>query len=318
MPGQLLVFGADSLVGSDFVARAAGSYEVVAAGRRDPRAAGLPLREFSTLDLSDERATRSFLRTRTDDAAWVNFAARTDVDGCEAERGTAEGPSAPVAPPDSAWRMNAELPGWLAEEARDRAVLLVHLSTDFVFDGTSGPYAEDAAPSPLGPAVGWYGYTKGVGEHRVRASGSRHAILRVSYPFRSSFAGKTDFARNLISRAHDGTLYPLFEDQQITPTWIPDVAPAVTTLLSRKATGTFHVASPRSTTPLEFGRELLGAMGLATGPLRSARLAAEPVPAGRAPRPIRGGLSVGRIESLGFHPTGFHEAIARLVSDLRR
>jgi dTDP-4-dehydrorhamnose reductase len=312
--GELLVFGAGSLVGSDFAVAAAKQFVVRSAGRTDPRSLGLPVRSFQPLDLSDEAAVRGFVSARSGDAAWINFAARTDVDGCEAER-----PTGAVVPrggdrAGSAWRLNAAFPGWLAEEAHRQSVQLLHISTDFVFDGADGPYPEEALPSPWSPSVSWYGYTKGEGERRVREAGGRTALLRISYPYRTAFPSKPDFARNLLDRGRTRRLYPLYTDQVLTPTWIPDVSRSLLALIAARSDGTFHVASPQPTTPFEFATELFQAFEIDVGRLAPALLGTQAPTDGRAPRPLRGGLRVRRIREVGVHPTGFREGIRGMAT----
>jgi dTDP-4-dehydrorhamnose reductase len=315
MANEVLVLGATSLVGSEFVESAGESIPIEAAGRTDPRSRGLTVRAFSPVELSERSAVERLLAGRRGDRAWLNFAARTDVDGCELER-----PATPPGPPsgrrDSAWTMNAELPGWLAEASRREGIPLLHVSTDFVFDGAEGPYAEEALPSPWGSRVGWYGFTKGVGESRVRAADPNATILRISYPYRTAFAARTDFARTLLARARAGTLYPLYTDQQITPTWIPDVSAALRAWIAAPRPGTFHVAAPELTSPWEFGVELCKVFHIEGPAPARARLAEAPAVAGRAPRPLRGGLRTDRLASLGVRPTGFREGLRAMAAEL--
>ncbi len=310
---RVLVLGATSLVGSHFVAATEG-VGLVAAGRRDPRDIDILVHEFRKADLGQQEEVRILLEEADCDAV-VNFVARTDVDGCEAER--PEDPSSPAHPSGghSAWSLNAELPQWLAEEAAASGRYLVHLSTDFVFDGTRGPYDESEEPDPFGPKVSWYGYTKGVGERAVRTHAPRSsAIVRISYPYRSAYPQKLDFARTLLARAKGGTLYPLYLDQVITPTWIPDVTQALPLLLTKRATGTFHIASPLATTPYAFAVTLLALAGLPTKQIRSSLLAEQP-PSVRAPRPLQGGLKIGGVRLLGLEPTPFEEGIRTLLHE---
>jgi dTDP-4-dehydrorhamnose reductase len=312
-PG-IVVFGANSLVGSDFVVEATPRFPITAAGRTDPRTRGLPVRRFQALDLSGEAEVRAFLASRADDEAWVNFAARTDVDGCEAERPQDSVDTALVDRPDTAWRINAALPGWISEEAHRKGVPFLHISSDFVFDGSRGPYPEEADPSPLSRRLSWYGYTKGAGEDRVRSAGGPFAILRISYPYRTAFPSSTDFARNLLDRAQTGRLNPLYSDQVVTPTWIPDVSRALLTLLDTHATGVFHVASPAPTTPLEFAEELFRVFRVGSGPLPRTKLAEQPLGPHVTPRPLYGGLGVRRLVEMGVVPTGWRDGILRMAA----
>ncbi|MGH9029778.1 MAG: sugar nucleotide-binding protein, partial [Acidimicrobiales bacterium] len=131
---RVLVFGADSLVGSDFVETS--TRPVIAAGRSDPRNLGLEIEEFHNVDLEDSDAVE---RTVRDSKAGVvvSFAAATDVDAVERER-----PRSLAEAGGSAFRLNAQAPGSMAKATRATGKFLVVLSTDFVFDGTTGPYSE--------------------------------------------------------------------------------------------------------------------------------------------------------------------------------
>lgn len=312
MPKRVLVLGATSRVGSHFVAHPPQGWEVESAGRSDPRKLGLSVATHTALDLSDESAVRSQVSEERFDAV-VNFAARTDVDACELERPfQAPAPDSSGAA-GSAWRINAELPRWLAEESAARGTFLVHLSTDFVFDGTAGPYPEATPPSSFSPTIGWYGYTKGVGEAAVYRSKGPRAIVRIAFPYGTQLQGRTDLALTLLARRREGKLYPLYTDQRITPTWVPDVTDALGAILSRSSGKVYHVASPEVTTPFEFARTLFTAAGWRAEDLPSSSLAAQAPAPGRAPRPLSGGLKVSEVHRLDLRPVSFREGARRLV-----
>ncbi|MCI4319014.1 MAG: sugar nucleotide-binding protein [Thermoplasmata archaeon] len=313
---RILVFGADSMVGSHFVAASPADWDISTAGRTDPRHDGLRVASFDRLDLSDRGATMSFLDRSSSDV-WVNFAARTDVDGCERERQPEGTPDNRLDSPGSAWNVNGLFPGWAAARASSSGRFLVHVSTDYVFDGTRGPYSEEDEPSGLTPLVSWYGYTKGVGERNASGYGSTVCIVRIAHPYRARFPKKLDFARAIIKQQSSGTLPRYYQDQTITPSWIPDVTDALQLLIHRRHGGTVHVGSPEPTSPWEFASTLLRELGLdaasaAPGTFRDG--AKDP---GRAPRPERGGLALSAIDRLGVHPRSFREGIHELVDALR-
>jgi dTDP-4-dehydrorhamnose reductase len=265
---ELLVFGADSLVGSHFVGQT--SRSIAAAGRRDPRDDGLSVAEFAPVDLARPEAVERLVRDSGAETV-VNFAAATDVDGVERER---------PAPPAS-----------------------------------EGPYAEDAEPSPFGPQMSWYGWSKSAGETAVRRALGSAVVVRIAYPFRAKYPRKTDLARGLIARYRAGTLPPLSDDQLFTPTWVPDVSRALEHLLERDGSGTYHVASPEATSPFEFGSALLERV--AGRPPAVARGSMEGFlkRPGVTPRPRRGGLVVERLRATPAAPTGWSEAIERFVAE---
>lgn len=304
---RVLVLGVTSLVGSHFALTWNGG-TLEAVGRRDPGSVGLAIPHFTQLDLSEEMRVRRLIR-QTRCTSIVNYASRTDVDGCERER-PANLSSMGEKSKESAWKVNAELPGLLAEECAIRGIFMVQISTDFVFDGTSGPYSEDAPPSPFTERIGWYGFTKGIGEARVTRALGPHkcAIVRITYPYGPRFEGKLDFARKLLNAHHQGKLYPLYNDQQVTPTWIPDVSRTVSRIIATHSGGIYHVASPSMTTPYEFARLLFKKFGYDPDVLEACLFSAANL-AGRAPRPLKGGLRVRNVLKLGIHPIDFQTGI---------
>lgn len=290
--------------------------EIIAAGRKDPAEYGIRVDGFIPADLNDRTQLTNVIDKSGSDVV-VNFAARTDVDGCEKERPGKITEIEKEAKPGSAWLLNGVLPGWVAEEVENRHLFLVHLSTDFVFAGEEGPYPESALPDSFGPKVSWYGYTKGIGEAQVLSHArERSSILRISYPYRSAFAQKMDFARYILSKSKDGTLPPLYTDQMITPTWIPDVTRAIRAVVRLRTTGTYHLASPLVTTPYAFAVVLFGEMGMKNVKIESSLLQGHPA-RGRAPRPLQGGLGISRIHSLGIEPLSYRDGIKTLAAELK-
>jgi dTDP-4-dehydrorhamnose reductase len=304
---RILVFGGDSLVGSHFLETT--THRVTAIGRRDPRASGLPIEEFKELDLGDlSRLDDAVQRTKSE--VVVNFAAATDVDAVERER-----PGPHAAPRGPAFRINAEAPGAMAQAARASGKFLISVSTDFVFDGLRGPYSETADPAPLSSLVSWYGWTKGEGERRIRSTDPSASIVRIAYPYRAAYSGKLDFARRIVEARRRGALPAYFDDQQITPTWIPDVSRALEHLIKTRPSGTFHVASPEVTTPFRFAQELMNGIGGAPVQLTVGSMAEFLRKPGVTPRPLRGGLSCQRIQNLGLPLTAWQDGIRHFVAE---
>lgn len=300
---EVLVIGADSMVGSHFVEH--GGFRCAAIGRRDPRTSGLPVERFDPVDLEHPLALHRLV-LQAPEIAVVNFAAQTDVDAIESQR-----PADPAAADGSAWKVNALAPGYVAHGADESGKHLVQVSTDFVFDGEAGPYDEAASRSPFTSRMSWYGWTKSEGERRASALHPSATVVRIAYPYRSDFPAKMDFARRMLQRHREGSLPPLYVDQQISPTWIPDVTEALAAVIRRGFSGIVHVASPDLTTPHEFGMELLGR---ATGhPVELPKGSLGTPAAGRAPRPRRGGLRSVRVNELGVHPTSWRRGIEQLL-----
>src|SRR6185436_15280430 len=155
--------------------------------------------------------------------------------------------------------VNARAPALLAAEARALGALLVHYSTDYVFDGAKGtPYVESDATRPLQA----YGRSKLEGEAAIRASGCRHLILRTSWVYADR--GR-NFVLAILARARATGELRVVSDQRGTPTWAGDVALLTAALLRLREPpeGLYHAAAAGETTWFEFAREVLRLAGIA-------------------------------------------------------
>jgi dTDP-4-dehydrorhamnose reductase len=174
----------------------------------------------------------------------VNAAAYTAVDRAEQE-------------PEAAMALNAEGPARLAEAAARRGAVLIHISTDCVFDGAkSTPYVEDDPTGPLSA----YGRSKLAGEEAVRAAAKHHIILRTSWVFSPYGA---NFVRTMLRLAGERNELRVVDDRVGCPTYAPhlaqailDVARAVTTG-SDAYWGTYHAAGTGAVTWCGFAREIM-------------------------------------------------------------
>ena len=202
---RLLLIGASGQVGSELLPRLSQLASVSAPDR-------------SQLDLTSEESIRAVVRALRP-AVIVNAAAYTAVDRAESE-------------PQVAMAVNATAPGILAEEARRCRALLVHYSTDYVFDGSKRtPYLEGDATGPLNE----YGRTKLLGEQRVAAAGGAYFILRTGWVYSR---GGRNFLLTMLRLASEREELRVVDDQIGTPTPAAVIADATLTLLQphRRAT----------------------------------------------------------------------------------
>jgi dTDP-4-dehydrorhamnose reductase len=186
----------------------------------------------------------------------LNLAAWADVDGAEAER---DDPSGRV------YALNARLPTELARVCAARGAYLLHISTDYVFDGTSAsrPYRETDPPAP----IGWYARTKRWGEEGVLAAGGGAGIARIEMPFSGIAQPRSDFARICLSRLQAGQPLSGVTDQRITPVFLDDAIDAFRLLLEARHPGVVHVAAASSTTPYLFAQGIAARLGLSPAPI---------------------------------------------------
>jgi dTDP-4-dehydrorhamnose reductase len=195
----------------------------------------------STLDLSDPEAIRRVLREVRPHVI-VNAAAYTAVDKAEAERALATA-------------VNAAAPGVLGQEAKRIDALLVHYSTDYVFDGSKrSPYVESDTPAPLSH----YAQTKLEGEQAIAASGCRHLILRTSWVYGPRASNFYQIIRRK-AQAHEPML--MVDDQKSVPTPSAFVAEHTISLIKRAASGVFHLVPSGEATRYDFAREVAKAIG---------------------------------------------------------
>jgi dTDP-4-dehydrorhamnose reductase len=166
------------------------------------------------LNVGDADAIRAYFRTQLQSDApnlIINPAAYTAVDKAEQDHATAHA-------------VNAVAPGVLAEEAAKLGALLIHYSTDYVFDGRKeGAYFEDDAPNPLSV----YGRTKWAGEQAIRATGASHLILRTTWVYG---ARGGNFLRTMLKLMQERSALNIVNDQFGAPTWCHDIAAATVQL----------------------------------------------------------------------------------------
>jgi len=229
---KLLLTGGTGQLGRAFAAALPDTVELIAPPRPDfdlarPATLAAPLRAFAP-------------------AVIVNAAAMTAVERAERE-------------PALARTVNADAVAVLAAAARELDALLIHFSTDYVFDGRKpAPYVEEDAPAPLNV----YGASKLAGEAAIRASGARHLILRTSWVY--SGAGR-NFLTAILEQATQSRDLRVVDDQHGAPTWAENLAPIAATLAqalqaepaASARLGTFHCTAAGDTTWCGFAQAIL-------------------------------------------------------------
>jgi dTDP-4-dehydrorhamnose reductase len=194
-----------------------------------------------TLDLADPDAIVRTVREARPEVIF-NAAAYTAVDRAETE-------------PAAAMAINGTAPGVLAEEAKLLGALVVHFSTDYIFDGRKGsPYAEGDVPNPLNV----YGASKLEGERRITASGARYLLLRTSWVYAPR--GKNFFLA-IANKALAGEPLRVVSDQQGVPTPAHFVATNTLSLIARQVEGTVNAVPTGSTTWHGFASEIVERLG---------------------------------------------------------
>jgi dTDP-4-dehydrorhamnose reductase len=221
---KIVVTGAAGMLGSEVVAAAnAVHHEVVGLTRHDV--------DVTNFDAVVERFEREL------PAVVVNCAAWTDVDGAEENE-------------DTAYLVNADGAGNVAAAAAHVGARVIHISTDYVFDGSKAdPYVESDGVSPLGA----YGRSKLAGEDQVVANNPRHLIVRTSWLY--GLHGK-NFVETMLSLAERQSEILVVADQFGCPTYAGELAAAIVELADFEKLGVMHVSGGEVTTWFDFAREI--------------------------------------------------------------
>jgi dTDP-4-dehydrorhamnose reductase len=229
------------------------------------------------LDIADAAALdRAFEEVRPD--VVINCAAFHNLDVCEAE-------------PDQAWAVNVRA----VRELALRAPRLVHLSTNYVFDGRRDePYAEHDLPA----ARSVYAITKLAGEHAALAYGQRTLVVRAAglYGLHGSASKGGNFVQRMLSRAREQGALKMVADQLLQPTFTADLAAAIVDALERDATGVVHLTAADACSWHEFTLAIMELAGVDV-PVEAVQTTIAP---GGVDRPLNGVLARPRADALGL------------------
>ena len=231
MKTKLLILGGSGLVGTRFIELNKDKFEIIS-----PQATDVNI-------LDKDQLIKAFEENNPEIV--VNFAAFTNVQGAEKEKDNEDG---------MCFKLNAIGAKNIAEVCKNKAKQLIHISTDYVFDGSKGEsfYSEEDIPNP----INWYGETKYIGEKNILASGCKFTIIRISMPYSAKYKIKLDVARFFIKQLMNKKTVYAIEDQYITPTLTDDIAKALGLIIKEKSLGIYHIASVDDTTPFKFAQML--------------------------------------------------------------
>ncbi len=249
-------------------------------------------------DLADPAACAAAIRAHAPDVV-INAAAWTAVDRAEAEE-------------DAALVVNGAAPGAMAQECAARGIPFLHVSTDYVFDGSgTAPWKPQDPVAPLGA----YGRTKLAGEQAVRAARGRHVILRTSWVFSAHGA---NFVKTMLRLGADRPALRVVADQIGGPTPAGGIAAALLAMahaLRQGATGgTYHYAGAPDTSWACFARETFALAGLAVA-VEDIPTEAYPTP---ARRPLNSRLDCAALTAdFGITRPDWRQALAGVVSELK-
>lgn len=227
----------------------------------------------------------------------INAAAYTNVDQCERDR-------------ESAWKINVKGPEYLAETARIIDAHMIHISTDYVFDGRNGPYSEDEKPRPLG----YYVRTKLASENAVRLIGPVNTIIRTNVLYGPVKNGRPDYVRWVIDSLRGNKEIRIVTDQINNPTFIDDLVQGIYRIIEQKKQGIYNIGGLEFLSRFDFTIKIADFFKLdkeLVKPIKTCDLNQ------LAPRPLNSGLITLKAETqLGYKPHTIKDTFVQMKKEL--
>lgn len=305
MKKRILITGANGLLGQKLVALLTQqpAVDLIATARGENR---LPFSEgytYRSMDITDRQQVLDVIG-EVRPAVVIHGAAMTDVDKCELHK-------------DACWAQNVQAVEYIIEACRATDAFLLHVSTDFIFDGTAGPYDETAEANP----ISFYGWSKQAGESAVRYSGQtgkplRWAIARTVLVYGIAH----DMSRSNIilwvkKSLEDGKTIKVVTDQWRSPTLAEDLAMGCYLIAEKEAEGIFNISGKEVLTPYDMAIRTADYFGLDKSLITMADASTFTQVARRPPRT---GFILDKARTvLGYDPHSFEEGIAVLADQLK-
>ncbi|MCC5921792.1 MAG: SDR family oxidoreductase [Cyclobacteriaceae bacterium] len=294
---KIFLTGANGLLGQTLIGQIKdkATIELIASGsgscRFDDSAQNI---SYISLDLSDTTAVIKTIEEHRPDVI-IHGGAMTQVDDCEDAKA-------------AAYRINVMGSQAVAVAACSINAFLIHISTDFIFNGEDGPYREDAKAGP----VNYYGLTKWMAEEAVSVLTDRSAILRTVLVY-GKVAGmsRSNIMLWLKEKLALGEEIQVVDDQLRSPTWVEDLAEACMLCAVKQKTGIFHISGDEMMSPYEMAQRIAKYFGYS---MQNVKKANSSNFRQRALRPPKTGFIIEKAkQELEYQPHSFQEALERMV-----
>lgn len=295
---RILITGGNGLLGYKLVQLLSKQKDITTIATARRKIEQLPASvSFYELDITNAEQVRSVVSTVKPDVI-IHTAAMTQVDQCETEK-------------ELCWKSNVTAVENLIAASAENNVHLVHVSTDFIFDGSHGPLYETAIPKP----VNYYGESKLAAEHAIQKSNISWAILRTVLVY-----GITpDLSRSNIvlwvkKNLEDGKSIQVVNDQWRTPTLAEDLAMGCFLAAKQKATGIYHISGDEMMTPYDIAIRTAEFFKLDKSFIHATDSTKFKQPAAR---PAKTGFIIEKAKrELGYQPHSFNEGLVLLATQI--
>lgn len=200
---------------------------------------------------------------------------------------------------------NVEATLTLLSNAEEVGSFFIFLSTDFIFNGEKGMYAEDDIPDP----VNFYGKSKAEAEDAVKEYRADWAIVRTVMVYGKPVTGRPNIVATIKDKLEKGEIYKVFDDQVRTPTYVEDFVGGIVSIIEKKATGIYHLCGKDILTPYQMAVATAEYLHLDKTLLEKTTAADFPQP---AKRPLKTGLITDKAKKeLGYQPVSFLEGLRK-------
>ena len=297
---KILITGSNGLLGQKLVSLLSQipDIQLIATSRGVNRIDFTDGYDYQEMDITNaEQVAEVIEKVRPD--AIIHTAAMTNVDQCESEK-------------DLCWAMNVKALEYLTKACEKHNIFLCHLSTDFVFDGESGPYSEEDKPSP----ISFYGWSKYAAEEIVKRSKCAWSIVRTVLVYGIT----NDMSRSNIilwvkNSLEQQKAIKVVTDQFRTPTLAEDLALGCWLIVNQKAEGIFHISGKDFLTPYEMAIKTADFFQLDKSLISQVDANNFIQPAKRPPR--TGFILDKAMSVLGYNPVSFEEGIGILARQMK-
>jgi dTDP-4-dehydrorhamnose reductase len=296
---KILITGANGLLGQKLVKLLTekAEYEVIATARGENRLPSNNRYSYQPLDITNEADVQKVIGATKPDYI-INTAAMTNVDQCESER-------------EACWQLNVKAVEYIVKACEQYNSFLLHLSTDFIFDGENGPYGEEAEAKPLS----YYGESKLAAERVLLASRIRWNIARTVLVYGIAHdMSRTNIILWVKKSLEDQKHIKVVDDQWRTPTLAEDLAMGCYLIVKHEAEGIYNISGKDMLTPYEMALKTAAFFNLDTSFMTRADSTTFTQP---AKRPAKTGFIITKAQSkLNYQPHSFDEGIALLANQM--
>jgi dTDP-4-dehydrorhamnose reductase len=293
---RILIIGSNGMLGqrlTDFFSKNDNVELLCVSAEKD---SFIPDVEYKTLDITQKNDVRKVILDFFPDFV-INAAAYTNVDKSETEL-------------ETAWKINVNGLENIALYSWTIDAHLIHLSSDYIFDGANGPYSEDAKPNPLG----YYARTKLAGENSIRVSGVKFTIIRTNVLYGPAKYGRPDFVKWVVNSLKAGETIRIVTDQINNPTYVDNIVLAINTIIEFKKEGVYNIGGQEFLNRYKFTLRIADFFGLDKDLIKPILTKELKQP---APRPLKSGLITLKAQTeLNYKPFSIEETFQLMRKEL--